>query len=115
MTELNTGVNFRDRAAGNRQDRSLQGNGRFNLSYMTGSHALKVGFQDMAGSRQLDMWTIGPPIAINLLGGVPSSLTQYTYPYATLAKVKWYMGTVCAGSVDDQAHDAESGPALSTR
>jgi carboxypeptidase family protein len=92
VTELTTGVNFRDRAAGNRQDRSLQGNGRFNLSYVTGSHSVKVGFQDMAGSRQLDMWTIGPPIAISLFNGAPSSLTQYTYPYSTLAKVKWYMG-----------------------
>jgi hypothetical protein len=92
VTELSTGVNFRSRAAANRQDRSLQGNGKFNLSYVTGSHNFKVGFQDMAGSRQLDMWTIGPPFAINLFNGITNSLTQYTYPYATLANVKWYMG-----------------------
>jgi uncharacterized protein (DUF2141 family) len=92
VTELSTGVNFRARAAANRQDRSLQGNGKFVMSYVTGSHAFKAGFQDMAGQRQLDMWTLGVPFAISLFNGTPSSLTQFTYPYGTVAKVKWYMG-----------------------
>jgi hypothetical protein len=92
VTELATGVNFRASASANRQDRSLQTNGKFFVSYVTGSHAFKVGFQDMWGQRQLDQWTLGAPFSINLLNGVPASLTQFTYPYATLAKVKWYMG-----------------------
>ncbi len=92
VTELSTGVNFRARASGNRQDRSLQGNGKFFVTYVTGSHAFKVGFQDMMGQRQLDMWTLGVPYSINLFNGATSSLTQYTYPYSTVAKVKWYMG-----------------------
>jgi hypothetical protein len=92
VTELSTGVNFRARASGNRQDRSLQSNGKFFVSYVTGSHAFKVGFQDMWGQRQLDMWTLGVPFSISTFNGVPASLTQFTYPYGTIAKVKWYMG-----------------------
>ena len=91
-TELSTGVNFRSRAAANRQDRSLQTNGKFNVSYVTGSHNFRVGFQDMWGQRQLDMWTVGPPISVSLFNGVPASLNQFTYPYGTKANVKWYMG-----------------------
>jgi len=92
VTELTTGVNSRARFAGYRQDRGLQGNGKFFVSYITGSHAFKVGFQQMAGQRRIDQWTQGAPFSINLLSGVPASLTQFTYPYSSLAKVKWYMG-----------------------
>jgi len=93
VTELSTGVNFRASATANRQDRSLQTNGKFFVSYVTGSHAFKVGFQDMFGQRQLDQWTLGAPFSITLLQGKTSGLTQFTYPYGTVAKVKWYMGT----------------------
>jgi Carboxypeptidase regulatory-like domain len=93
VTELSTGVNFRAPAAAHRQDRSIQTNGKFIVSYVTGSHALRFGFQDMWGHRQLDQWVLGTPFSINLLNGATSSLTQFTYPYATLANVKWYMGS----------------------
>jgi hypothetical protein len=59
---------------------------------VTGSHNFRVGFQDMVGQRKLDQWTLGAPFSINLQNGVTSSLTQFTYPYSTVAKVKWYMG-----------------------
>ena len=74
------------------QHRSYQANYKFNVSYVTGAHAFKVGWQQMHGWRQIDNWALGPATTLRLLNGVPSSLTQYAYPYATRAYMPWYMG-----------------------
>jgi hypothetical protein len=90
-TELSTGINFRARASYT-QHRTRQWNGKFFVSYVTGSHAFKVGFQEMHGWRQIDNWTLGTNVSLRLLNGLPNSLVQYTYPYATRADVPAYNG-----------------------
>jgi hypothetical protein len=97
VTELSTGVNFNAAGTGGiggayAQHRSRQWNGKFILSYVTGSHAFKVGFQEMHGSRIIDQWTLGTQVSLSVLNGVPRSLTQFTYPYTTLANQPAYDG-----------------------
>jgi hypothetical protein len=58
VTDLATGINFNAAGTGDiggayAQHRSMQMNGKFYVSYVTGSHAFKVGFQDLHGSRQI--------------------------------------------------------------
>ncbi|HWW84048.1 MAG TPA: carboxypeptidase regulatory-like domain-containing protein [Vicinamibacterales bacterium] len=91
VTELATGITFN---ANNTyvQHRSVNYNGKFNLTYVTGSHAFKVGFQEMHGWRNIANWTDGTQYSVSVLNGVPRSLTEYTYPYNTLARVKGYDG-----------------------
>ena len=87
--ELSTGVQFG--AFGNYvQHRSLQMNGKFNVTYVTGSNSIKVGFQEMHGNRIIDNWTLGRDQTLNYLNGVPASLVEYAYPYATNAKTNAY-------------------------
>jgi hypothetical protein len=92
VTDQSTGINFNARSTGYAQHRSLQLNGKFIVTYVTGSHAFKVGFQEMHGWRRIDTWTQGPPVSLTVLSGVPRSLTEYTYPYSTLANVPAYDG-----------------------
>ncbi len=75
------------------QHRSLQLNGKFYVSYVTGSHAFKVGFQEMHGWRQINQWTLGSEYYQSVrLNGAPVSLTEFTYPYKTLANQPAYDG-----------------------
>lgn len=92
VTEASTGVNFNANSTGYQQHRSLQLNGKFIVTYVTGSHAFKVGFQEMHGWRTIDLWTLGPQVSLTVLNGVPRSLTEYAYPYSTLANVSAYDG-----------------------
>lgn len=92
VTDQATGINFNARSAGYQQHRSLQLNGKFLVTYVTGSHAFKVGFQEMHGWRRIDAWTQGPPESLTVLNGIPRSLTEYSYPYSTLANVPAYDG-----------------------
>jgi hypothetical protein len=97
VTDLATGINFNAAGTGGiggayAQHRSLQLNGKFYVSYVTGSHAFKVGFQEMHGTRQIDQWTLGPQYYQSVLGGTPRSLTEFTYPYTTQAKQPAYDG-----------------------
>jgi hypothetical protein len=91
MTELSTGVIFRG-GPFYYQHRTRQTNGKVYLSYVTGSHAFRFGFQDMWGHRTISNWTLGVPYSLNLLNGVPASLSQYTYPYNLKSNLKYYMG-----------------------
>jgi hypothetical protein len=91
VTEASTGVTFNANPSYT-QHRSLQLNGKFLVTYVTGSHAFKVGFQEMHGWRRIDNWTLGPQVALSVLNGVPRSLTEYAYPYSTIAYVSAYDG-----------------------
>jgi hypothetical protein len=97
VTELATGVNFNAAGTGGiggayAQHRSRQWNGKFYLSYVTGTHNFKVGIQEMHGSRVIDQWTLGPQASLSVLNGVPRSVTEFTYPYTTLANQPAYDG-----------------------
>jgi len=89
--ELSTGINFR--AKNNYQDhRTLQNNSKFFLSYVTGTHAFKVGFQGQFGWRSIKRFTLGTPAALRFRNGVSDSLIQYNYPWLTRADVPHYDG-----------------------
>ena len=97
VTELGTGVNFNAAGTGGiggayAQHRSRQWNGKFYVSYVTGTHNFKVGFQEMHGSRIIDQWTLGTQASLSVLNGVPRSVTEFTYPYTTLANQPAYDG-----------------------
>jgi hypothetical protein len=59
---------------------ATQRNIRFSATYVTGSHAFKIGFQDMWGDRN---WiTDSPPgeIVLQLLNGKPTAVQEFTRP-----------------------------------
>jgi Carboxypeptidase regulatory-like domain len=91
ILELATGTSYRARGSYTRH-RSNTENSKFNLSYVTGSHAFKVGFQEMHGWRTIYNEALGTSTTLRLLNGVPNSLQQYTFPYTTTVNLKYYTG-----------------------
>ena len=81
------------------------------MSYVTGSHNLKVGLQIMEGWRHFYQEPNGS-LDYTFSNGRPLSLTQYATPLLDEERLKASLGALRAGSVDDQAADAESRPAL---
>jgi len=92
ITELSTGLNYNARAAipamnttdagtGQRRDQSNQ---RFSVSYVTGSHALKVGVYAMEGwgfnHTEVNETPYGP-IGFSFRLGVPVAITQWASPF----------------------------------
>jgi hypothetical protein len=91
IVELSTG--FRYNAASNyysanRQNRYVE---RFALSYVTGAHAIKTGFQLQQGVNQTDT-EINKDIQYNFLMGVPNSITQFATPYTVQNRTKADLG-----------------------
>ena len=64
------------------------------MTYVTGSHAFKVGFQDMWGYLLQSAWNQpgSPPVAYRLNGGTPNLLTEYVFPYQTKSTMSSYLG-----------------------
>ncbi|HKB09156.1 MAG TPA: hypothetical protein VKD69_00835, partial [Vicinamibacterales bacterium] len=79
-----------------------QYNGKFNITFVTGSHAFKVGFQEMHGHRIIENWTLGQQVTLNYRGGVPASINEYAYPYNTDAVTNAYDGLFAQ---DQWTHD----------
>jgi hypothetical protein len=67
---------------------------RFSVSYVTGSHNVKVGIQNEQGIHDSNERTINPdlPISYRFLNGVPTQLTMYATPYIQLNRVKADLG-----------------------
>ena len=73
---------------------------RFSVSYVTGSHAMKFGFQDEQGFR--GAYTLvntiasgpsaGAPVTYRVASGVPNQITEYSTPYETFSRIKHDMG-----------------------
>jgi hypothetical protein len=70
---------------------SHQYNVRFAANYVTGTHAIKVGMQDMFGTRQFTYDMNNSQYWIFNLG-LPIGLYQYAYPVADLEHLKAAMG-----------------------
>jgi hypothetical protein len=68
-----------------------QYNMRFAANYVTGSHAFKVGMQNMWGTRNFSYWQNNSRFEI-FFNGAPLSITQYAYPYTDLQKLKSALG-----------------------
>ena len=111
LTEQTTGVTFKARPSGwsDRQNRILRY--RATLSYITGAHSFKVGFNNSTGSSDYFNF-VHQPIAYRLNGGIPESdhAACETVPYA-LGNGRRHR-SVCAGSLDDRSSDADRWPAI---
>ena len=68
-----------------------QMNQRFIVSYVTGSHAFKVGITTHQGKVETDSFHYGN-VNYNFFGGVPVSLVQYAAPMHALDKQKMNLG-----------------------
>jgi hypothetical protein len=83
VTEQTTGINFRAYGAGNfsRNYTSLRSY-RSSLTYVTGSHAFKVGMTLQEGPADTDLWT-SKDTFLTVRNGQPFSVTVRTTPYTT--------------------------------
>jgi hypothetical protein len=69
-------------------DRYIQ---RFSMSYVTGSHAFKTGFQLQEGIHNLNEF-IQQDVTYRFLRGVPNSLTEHATPYIARERLKADLG-----------------------
>ena len=94
ITEQTTGIQYNARGTavtgnnnytGGDGAHHHQANQRASMSYVTGSHAMKVGLQMMEGwlltNQQLNSIPGLGPVSYTFRNGVPSSLTQWRSPY----------------------------------
>jgi len=68
-----------------------QYNMRFAANYVTGSHAFKVGMQDMWGTRNY-RYDTNQSQAWSFLRGIPTSITQYARPLIDAERLKAALG-----------------------
>jgi hypothetical protein len=80
ITELSTGLNYRITSGGHNGFQMHKFSPKVSLSYVTGSHTIKVGMDTQRGwARQ---WlNINGDLTFNFLNGVPRSFVMYTTPY----------------------------------
>jgi hypothetical protein len=79
VTELSTGQAFRAASSYNFTRHRIQAY-RTALTYVTGSHAFKAGMTLMQGQRSARV-TVNGDLNLQLLNGVPRSITVYATPY----------------------------------
>ena len=92
ILEQTTSVRFNARETyddPNVQDRYGE---RFSLSYVTGSHALKFGFQDEQGVLKAYRVASSSSVSYTFSNGVPVSVTQYATPYELQNRFRHDMG-----------------------
>jgi hypothetical protein len=68
---------------------------RFSVSYVTGTHAFKAGFQNEAGSQKTTTSLDGSSpgnVTYTFNNGVPVSLTQFATPYTIFSRYRWDLG-----------------------
>jgi hypothetical protein len=90
ITEASTGLTYNARTTYNVNEgpRYVQ---RFAVSYVTGSHAFKSGFQINEAHTSTDAFTNGN-VAYTFRNGVPVSLVQYATPYSLTSQIRAEMG-----------------------
>ena len=83
LTEQTTGITFKARGSGwsDRRNRILRY--RTTLSYITGAHSFKVGFNNSTGSSDYFNF-VHQPIAYRLNNGIPNQITLRARPFHTL-------------------------------
>jgi hypothetical protein len=101
MLDLNTGVAYGARFITNTfiadTERGDMGNQyayqtRASMSYVTGTHAFKLGMYTMNGRNELR--NIGPPYPVQyqLRNGLPAQLKQGAFPHSQLSRLKLMLG-----------------------
>jgi hypothetical protein len=89
--ELSTNTSFRGPGSLSVAANNWAYNARFSASYVTGAHQLKMGLQNMWGERLYTTDTPGQ-ITVQLLNGVPVSLTQFARPISDHEFLKAALG-----------------------
>src|SRR5581483_8405596 len=75
ITELSTNLQYNANAAYNPVIHGNQGNGRASMSYVTGSHAMKVGTSILSGQSQSSSFQLNtPPVSYSFRKATPISL-----------------------------------------
>jgi hypothetical protein len=79
---------------------------RFAASYVTGSHAVKVGLTDVTGFHDQTDYSYHPPVEYWFLNGVPTRINQFAYPIryksdlhgdlGVFAQDRWTIGRLTA-------------------
>ena len=69
-----------------------QHNERFTLSYVTGSHAFKTGFQTLSGNNHLSNLFVNQALSYQFLGQTPIQLTEWASPVQSNTDVKLMLG-----------------------
>jgi hypothetical protein len=82
VTEQTTGINFRAYAGSFSRNYTSMRSYRSSLTYVPGSHALKVGFTLQEGPADTDVWTSKDTL-LTVRNGQPFSVTVRTTPYTT--------------------------------
>jgi hypothetical protein len=93
ITELSTGFTYNAKSTyygpnGTHHDRYVE---RFALSYVTGSHAFKTGFQLQHGTQSSDT-VVNKDVNYNFLRGAPNQVVQFASPYETVNKIRADLG-----------------------
>ena len=83
VTELNTGVTFRGYPFTLSSNYTSVRSYRGSLSYVPGSHALKVGFNLVEGPANTDVYATGPDTHLIVAAGQPFQVQVRTTPYTT--------------------------------
>jgi hypothetical protein len=91
VTELSTNTILRNVATLS-INRNVQFSTKAYMSYVTGSHAFKVGMQTQTGHRKITNTGTGNDISYQLLRGVPVAIVQQTTPYTYEDHVKLELG-----------------------
>src|ERR1700674_904373 len=91
VLEQSTGFRYRSFNFSYGPIRSNQSNQRFSMSYVTGSHNLKVGMYLMEG-RETVTSKVNGDVNYTFLSGAPTSLTEYATPYTTDEPMKADLG-----------------------
>ncbi len=91
VTELSTGLAYRASSTFNASGSygvraTVMSHQRFSLSYVTGSHAFKVGFQMQEGKQDQEQ-ALNQDVSYTFNGGVPVSVTQYATPYLSQVRL----------------------------
>src|SRR5215471_5699985 len=93
--ESSTGMNFGSPNPGAATawgtNKYPQSNIKASASYVTGSHAMKLGFTNLWGSSYIDTNTNGP-YSVTLLGGTPNSLQEWEQPNGRTSNIKSDLG-----------------------
>src|SRR4030095_12183955 len=79
VNEQSTGLTYRAKSFDNRNI-SIQWQYRGSLSYITGAHSFKAGFNNMTASSSMYTYLISPPLTYRFNNGVPNQFTEYALP-----------------------------------
>ncbi|MEO8256516.1 MAG: TonB-dependent receptor [Acidobacteriota bacterium] len=79
-TEQNTGLTWGNAIQTLGHHGSHNYNARFSATYVTGSHAAKIGVSFLHSSSHWEQWMTGNEMTLQLLGGNPSRVTVFAFP-----------------------------------